>query len=295
VADHLVGGLHCAEVEDLAASFVLGALEPGEADAVRAHLAGCPEPHPEMAELGSVVPALFEAVEPMEPDPSLKGFIMAAAAADTQRAAEPKRAAEPQRAVEPQRERMPAAGAQRERLPAIDTQRNAGGGVFANLFRRPAWAGVAMAAVIAAVAVGGWGLQVQRENEALVAYRNGVAAVLQQAANPTTQVAVLAGPNGASGPTGIAAVAADGSVRIVMQNLAPTAPEQFYEAWLISGTDAPVPIGGFVVPANGVGTFAVLHDRMGTGVTVALTLESGGDPVTPTLPIIASGAARSSS
>jgi hypothetical protein len=281
VADHLVGGLHCAEVEDLAASFVLGALEPAEADAVRAHLAGCPEPHPEMAELGSVVPALFEAVEPMEPDASLKGFIMAAAAADTQRAADT------------HRERMPAADTQRERMPAIDPQRNAGG-VFANLFRRPAWAGIAMAAVVAAVAVGGWGLQLQRENEALVAYRNGVAAVLQQAANPSTQVAVLAGPNGAAGPTGIAAVAADGSVRIVMQNLAPTSPEQFYEAWLISGTDAPVPIGGFVVPANGVGTFAVLHKQMGSGLTVALTLESGADPVTPTLPIIASGAARSS-
>ena len=78
MADHVFGGLHCTDVEDLAASFVLGALEPDEAAAVRAHLAACPEAHAEMVELGSVVPALFETVEPVAPPPALKGRILAA-------------------------------------------------------------------------------------------------------------------------------------------------------------------------------------------------------------------------
>jgi hypothetical protein len=39
------GGLTCDEVRDLAASFVLGALSEPEMDAVRDHLADCPELH----------------------------------------------------------------------------------------------------------------------------------------------------------------------------------------------------------------------------------------------------------
>ena len=47
--------LSCDDVRELAASFVLGALDADEADAVRAHLASCADPHAEMAELGSVL------------------------------------------------------------------------------------------------------------------------------------------------------------------------------------------------------------------------------------------------
>src|SRR5574338_700982 len=69
-----------ADVRELAAGFVLGALEPAEADALRTHVAACPEPHPELAELGSVVPALLASAEPIEPSPGLKGRILTAAA-----------------------------------------------------------------------------------------------------------------------------------------------------------------------------------------------------------------------
>ena len=43
--------LSCDDVRELAASFVLGALEPDQADAVRAHLASCADAHIGMAEL----------------------------------------------------------------------------------------------------------------------------------------------------------------------------------------------------------------------------------------------------
>jgi hypothetical protein len=282
VADHLVGGLHCAEVEDLAASFVLGALETADAAAVRAHLAGCPEPHPEFAELGSVVPALLEAVEPMEPDPSLKGWILAAARADTQRVADTQRASDTQQAIDTQR--------------ALDTQRDTdtGRGGWANLFRRPLWAGVAMAAVVAAVALGAWNLALRSDIDGLTAYRNGVTAVLEQARQPGAQLAVL-DAGSTDGPSGFAAVGSDGTVTLVMHELAPTAGAQVYEAWLIAGEDAPVPIGGFTVGGNGTASFAVAHASLGEGVTVALTLEPGPGATTPTLPIIAAGAARSAS
>ena len=77
-----MSALSCDEVRDLAAGFVLGALDPATMHDVRDHLATCPEPHPEMAELGGVVPYLAESVEPAEPPVELRGRIMAAIEAE---------------------------------------------------------------------------------------------------------------------------------------------------------------------------------------------------------------------
>jgi anti-sigma factor RsiW len=77
--------LTCDEVRELAAAYVLDALEADEAAAVRSHLAAHPDGHPEIAELGAVIPALAEIVPIVEPPDSLKGRIMAAAAADRPR------------------------------------------------------------------------------------------------------------------------------------------------------------------------------------------------------------------
>ena len=70
------------EILELAAAYVLGALEHSEEQAVREHLATCDLPHPEFEELGSVVPVLAEALEPVEPSADLRERIMRAAARD---------------------------------------------------------------------------------------------------------------------------------------------------------------------------------------------------------------------
>jgi anti-sigma-K factor RskA len=281
VADHLVGGLHCADASDAAAAFVLGVLEPAEAAAVRAHLAGCPEAHAEFAELGSVVPALLETVELVEPPAGLRGRILAAAASDTQVASTPAAAREPtapKRAID-----IP---------PLSDTQR---GSWSPSLFRRPVWAAVAMAAAIAALALGAWNLQLRSEIDGLSGYRNGVATVLEAAAEPGAQLAALNDPKNPSGPAGLAAVATDGTVTLVMGDLAATSGAQVYEAWLIAGTGNPIPIGGFNVGADGAAVLTSQHAPLGAGVTIALTLEPGPGATTPTLPIIAAGKAAGQS
>jgi anti-sigma-K factor RskA len=79
-----------------------------------------------------------------------------------------------------------------------------------------------------------------------------------------------------------------------MRDLAPTSGTQVYEAWLIVGTDAPIPIGSFTVGTTRTATFATNHVPF-QGVTVALTREPGPNATTPTLPIIALGAARTAS
>jgi anti-sigma-K factor RskA len=239
-----------------------------------------------MAELGSAVPMLLASVEPVEPPSTLKGFILSAAAADTQRERMPAAA-----------DRLQAADTQRERMPAADTQRDTqrSGGVLANLFRRPIWAGIAMAAVIAAVALGVGYLNLRTEADGLVAYRNGVAAVLEAADAPGAQLAVMRTPDGGFGPGGFAAVSANGTVTLVMHDLDTTQGTQVYEAWLIAGDNAPVPIGGFTVSSTGTASFVTGHPALGQGVTVALTLEPGPNATTPTLPIVAAGAAGSAS
>jgi hypothetical protein len=274
VAEHTFAGLRCTEVADLAPAFVLGALERAESDAVRRHLTECPEAHPEMAELNSVVPALFGAVEPFAPPASLRQRILDAAGGERVSAAQaagvPDRRREARRAIEPE-----------------GTVKG-----WASIFRRPLWAPLALAAALAVVALGAWNLQLRDEIAGLSAYRNGVVQVLDRAAEPGSQLAVLVSE--ATGPSGLAAVTADGDVALIMRNLAPTSGTQVYETWVIGGDGTPVPIGHFTVAANGTASFATAQVAVGPGVTVALTLEPGPGATTPTLPIVAAGTAQPS-
>ena len=183
--------------------------------------------------------------------------------------------------------------AQRERAPVADTQRTPGG-FFGNLFRRPIWAGVALAAVVALVAIGVGYTSLRTQVDDLTAYRNAVAAVLKDAVEPGAQLAVLKPVAGSTGPGGFAAVGDDGAVMLVMHDLAPTAGAQVYEAWLIAGQSAPVPIGAFTVSMNGTASFATAHASLGDGVTVALSLEPGPGATTPTQ-VVAAGTARGAS
>ena len=282
VAEQRFGGMTCAEAAELAPAFVLGALLPAESDAVRRHLAECPELHAEMAELHSVVPALFEAVEPVTPPAGLKDRILAAAAADL--AARGAAAAQP----------VPAQPAPGQALPARQrpTEAPRRGTDFGGIFRRPIWSAVAIAAALAIVALGVWNVQLRDQLTGLEAYRTGVVEVLDAAARPGAQLAVLTDPTGAGGPSGLAAVAADGSVAMVMRDLKPTTGSQVYEAWLIGADKVPVAIGGFKVGGSGTASFVTSHAAMGEGVVVALTLEPGEGATAPTPPILVVGTAR---
>jgi len=283
VAEHMFGGLSCSAVRELAAGFVLGALSPVESDNVRRHLAECPEAHAELAELNSVVPALLAAAEPAVPPADLKRRILAAAAADLEvRRASAAPAASPSRsgiARRPDAQQEPAAPARIGRD-------------FGTLFRRPIWAPVAAASLVLAIALGAWNVQLGSELASLEAYRTGVVRVLDAAAKPGAQLAVLADPRGPGGPSGLAAVGSDGGIAIVMRNLAPTSGSQVYEAWLIGADQVPVAIGGFRVGASGSAAFTTAHTTLGEGVVVALTLEPRDGATTPTLPILALGTAR---
>ncbi len=261
--------LTCAEVLDLAPAFVLGALEEPEMAAMRAHLATCPEAHAEVTEFGGVAPYLAESLEPVVPPAGLKSRIVAA--------------------VEVERGDRLHAAAPVAPAPAELARTGLGSD------RRTAWRPLlgfafAAAAVLTIAVLGAWNLTLQRDVSELTAYREGVVAVLDAAAAPGSQLALLAADE-VSGPHGLAALRSDGTVVLAMRDLAPTTGSQVYETWVIAGTGAPVPVGGFTVGPNGTATFTSRAGPGGPGAVVALTLEPGPSATTPTLPIVSKGVA----
>ena len=284
--------LTCDEVRDLAASFVLGALPADAADAVRAHVASCADPHAEMGELGSVLSVLAESVPEVEPPAALKGRILAAAAADlaqrgagvaaapsaTEIAPSAAPSAAPSPVVVSAPTPFPTAAEREERA-------DAGRAGIAS------WA-MRIAAVLAITVLGAWGLLLQGQLDSARSYERSVAAVLDVAGQPGSLTAVLT-PDGADGPAGLAAVSSDGTVRIAMRNLPATTGNQVYEAWVIASDGVPRPLGGFRVGEAGIAYFE--GDGLPTqeGIVLALTLEPGPDATAPSSAPVSLGTAMS--
>lgn len=269
------GGLTCDEVRELAAAYVLGALDPAQEAAVREHLSTCPEAHEEMAELGGVLPALAVSVPLIEPPSGLKARIMAAAAADL--AARGGESAATTAGV------MPAAPA----TAPVDFT----GPAEREARRRTSAASwvLRIAAVVAIVTLGASTLVLRNQLDSAQAYEQSVAAVLDVAAQPGSLTAILTADGGTG--SGLAAVSASGAVTIAMQDLAPTSGNQVYEAWVIGGDGVPVALGDFTVGSAGTATFEGTGLPTASGIVLALTLEPGPGATTPTMPIISKGVA----
>ena len=267
-----------ADALDLAPLYVLGALDDAEMAAVREHLATCPESHAEFEELGGVVPYLLESpdLELVEPPAALGDRIMAAAAADLA-----DRTAAERTTPAPAAERtapIPFPSAD-ERTARAERTRSRPGPLT--------WI-AAIAAVLAIAVLGAWNVRLQGqvndlEQQATAAeqYRTAVTTVLDVAAQPGSQTALLA-PQTTGGPRGIASVASDGSVQFAMQDLAPTSGSQVYETWAILPNSNPVPLGSFTVDASGVASFTSKQGPVGPGMAVAVSREPQAGATAPT-------------
>ncbi len=292
----------CDEARDLAPLFVLGALERTDEAAVRAHLETCGEPHPEFEELGSVVPALLELTpdELVEPPAALRDRIMAAAAADLasrgNATAEPAPVAErtvPALVAEP----TAPAGELAARTPAGERTI-----AFPNASERTAraerrrtgatsrldWV-IRIAAVLAIVAVGAWGLNLQGQLDRARSFDQAVAAVVQAGGQPGARTLALNPAPGHQG-SGIAAVAADGSVVLAMRELPATTGTQVYTAWVIVG-EQPTAVGDFSVDPSGIRSFTTKPFATPAGATIALTLEPNPGNTAPKGPVVSAGVA----
>jgi anti-sigma-K factor RskA len=284
--------LSCDDVRELAAAFVLGALDDAEADAVRAHLASCADPHAEMAELGSVVSVFAESVPVVEPPAALKGRILAAAAADLEARGGAAAPSAPSGSVAPVSPTPAPASETPTPFPtAAERQQRAAGraGMGSWVLR--------IAAVVAIAVLGGWNLLLQdalRTTQARLdtvgTYEQNVAAVLEGAAQPGSLTAILTG-QGADAPAGLASVLSDGTVRIAMRDLPATSGNQVYEAWVIGGDGKPVPLGSFQVGQTGIAYFEGTGLPTQAGIVLALTLEPGPGATAPSSDPVSVGTA----
>jgi hypothetical protein len=284
----------CDDVRDQAAAFVLGALTAAEEQAVRDHLATCPEAHEEFAELGGVVPALAASVEPVEPPAPLRERIMAAAAADLrQRSAGSVAPAGPVAQVVPT---VPAPTVPAPTVPAPGARGAAQVVPFRATARsrvaRYGWAlGIAAALVIAAL--GAWNVRLQAQLSDAQAYQEHVDQVLAIARTPGGVMAVLASPTAAP-QDGLVAVAQDGRAAMVVKGLPATSGSEVYEVWVIVGANAPVPVGA-LTQSGGMAFMGGTPGPVPAGATVALTREPGPDPTVPTSSILVKGVVGPSS
>jgi hypothetical protein len=278
------------EVVEMGGAFVLGALGPADAAAVRSHLSTCTEDHSEIAELGGVLPVLAESVPIVEPPAGLKARIMAAAAAEAAAegpgavavapgAAAPTVAAAPA-IVPPVGAAMPA---EPTPFPTADERT-----VRRERSSPLSWA-LRIAAVVAIVALGASTLLLRNQLNDAQAYQQAVTAVIDAAGQPGALTAVLTA-DGDTG-TGLAAVTPDGQVTLAMQDLAPTSGATVYTAWVIGGDGVPVDIGSFNVGRGGTASFSATGVPATSGIVLALTREPGPGATAPTLPIISKGVA----
>jgi anti-sigma factor RsiW len=270
--------LTCDDVRESAAAFVLGALDPADAAAVRSHLATCSDAHAEIAEVGSVLPVLGASVPELEPSPALKGRIMAAAAADlaSRGTAVPDATAAPApRVIAP----TPFPSEQtRAARPAGRTS--------------PATWALRIAAVLVIGVLAGWNLLLQGQVSTANTYERQVAAVLDVASQPGALTAVLA-PAASGGPRGLAAMSASGDMAMAVRDLAPTSGTQVYEAWAIGADGVPLPLGSATVGSTGTAFYNTTGVAAAPGVVLALTLEPGPGATAPSSTPISVGTAVS--
>lgn len=266
------GGLTCAEADDLAPAAALDALEAREDTALRAHLAACPESHPAFAAFALTAASLAELVDPVPPPSSVKARLLAAVAEDlaSRDAGAP--------------DTTPAASAT---TPDVVASPPPVGLVTERGRRRPIMGWVlAAAAVIAIVALAGLSLflqtRVDTAEQLAVQLRDAIGA----AGQPGAQVATVSGTDAQPGAGGFVVLPVDGTGYLVVDDLAPLAAGQVYEAWTIVGDAAPVP-AGLATPTDGLAIFPL---PPGAAVqVVALTIEPAGGSDTPTMPIQAAG------
>jgi anti-sigma-K factor RskA len=186
-----------SDFEQLAAGYVLGALEPDDEHAFQRHLDGCAQCEASVRELEEVVGELAYAAPPVDPPATLWASI--------------------RRQVHPERRRP-----QPRPRGAPPRPRRAAGPWLARL--------AAAAAIVALAALSVWNLDLRDQNDS---YRHQVAA-LEQAARllnePNTSRIALQGSATGTQATVVASSLQDRGVLIV-ENLPPLQRGRVYELW----------------------------------------------------------------
>ena len=232
-----------AAVDELGAALALGALEPDELQAVTEHLESCPQPHAELRSLLGAGDVLAASLEPVPPSTGLRDRLMRTVSTTAQ-------------------EHITAATAARPTAaPAIERRR----GRLLDWFSPNLARGLAVAAVMVAIAFGIWNVSLQGQ---VSARDQALRAVAQAIASGQTAFRV----NGAGG-AGYLVADQNGTATFVGANLARLNANQIYELWLIGSDNKPVAVGTFT-PSTDAVAVVPLERRISGFAVFAVTAEA---------------------
>ena len=268
----------CDRVREFASGFVLGALETDEMIAVQDHLDSCPKAHPEIDEMGGVLPYLAESLTPVEPPAWLRKSVIEAAKSDL---ASRRLDGEPfaRRVVgEPAalRQIVPVVVAAPARVISLKAARDS------RRRRAAVWFGRAAAAVLIVV-VAGYALVVQTG----VGKPHGTPDIFGYLAPDTRQAVLVAFDHSQAG--GLAVLRPSGNIIVSVHNLQPTKGDQVYVVWLTADNGVPLKVGSFTVDDSGVGWLNVENAPSSQNLWIFLCKEPNSNVTKPTGPTIVSG------
>lgn len=237
--------LVCSAVDDLAASYALGALDPAEDRAMSTHLATCEELHIEAHSLIDVAPIFPNSLERVAPSPMLRERLMSTIAGTPQ-------------------EHRPTVASVRQPVGTAERPRSA----WWRLSPFPS--ALAAVALAAAVGLGAWGVTLNGQ----LAEREGALRAVASAD------AIYA----ASGTAGSGWVIESGEQAMFMaEDLAELPSDRLYEFWLIDA-DGNAVAAGTLTDTDGV-ALVMLERNLEGATTFAVTVEtervdqSTNDPV----------------
>jgi hypothetical protein len=271
----------CDRVRELASGFVLGALDTNEMIAVGDHLDTCKRPHPEIGDIGGVLPYLAASLEPLEPPAWLRESVMAAAKADL---------VSRSRSVEPivlpvAVSAAPAAhgytAAPAAKVISLSRAR------VSRRRRAMTWA-TRIAAAAAVVVLGGYAFVLQGDLDKARKAQAADASINFYISQPGTLTTVLAAKDGSSA-SGMAALRPNGHVMVTLHGLTATKGDQVYAVWLSSGGSPATRAGTFTVDDSGSGWLEVDNVPTSADLWVFLCREPNGSVTKPTGPMIVSG------
>lgn len=225
--------LECGDVDALAAEYAVGALEPSMEREIAVHLRTCPAPHTETREWLAVAERLPDSLDAAEPSPALRNRIM-----------------------------RTITRLEQERAPArTEAHGRPVRGRFGWFSQRVA-SGVALAAVVLALAVGVRLVQLEQQTAEREQLLRAVAA-----AEATYAV---------TGPAGEGWILeTEQGVLFVAADLEAPPPDHIYELWLLDRQGQPIPVGVLTDAGEGVLSTVRLDRDLGGAAAFAVTAERG--------------------
>lgn len=274
--------------EQEAVGLALHALEPEEEVDALLHLTQCASCRAALRDAEHVLRGLGSAVEAVEPPPTLRDEIVAAAERTPQSSGalrshspEPVPSGKvPPRAARPRAPQQPAADRSRrggERPATGPTGRRTWLSARA---RRVAAASLALVGVLTVGGLAVRAAQLEQQRDAAVSQAQSIADLMARLDEPGTAHAVLAAPDGS---TVGAVLVADGQRRLVTVGLPPNSADETYVLWGIRN-QTPVPIGTFDVGTSDPGLERLgSPSEAGSFSGYAISIEPGRvAPATPT-------------